>query len=387
MPAGRQHEGLPSPAMPGSEPRLRLLLSMFAALALGTVVLSQALPDRAPAVEEGAADRVAAAFVGPLAEMYAVELVGRADAMVSGTSTTAMPLPWAPQPVRLTAADEPPLTAATHALVMDEASGAVLYTHGDPHEPSKPASLTKIVTAVVALEQGNLDEVVEVDVDSHDMPGSSLMGLRPGDRFTLRDLLYGLMLPSGNDAALAIGRHIAGSDAAFVEEMNALVRRLGLRDSHFANPHGLSAPEHYMSAYDLAMISRFAMTFPEFRKVVAASHYDASGSRTIEMRSLISGMIQWVPGVDGVKSGFTYEAGRTMVTSAVRDGRRVFAVVLNDETREVDSAALLTWAFDTFEWNGTPAPGQPAFVESPVESPTVPGAPEDDAPVEAARAD
>ncbi|MEX2446684.1 MAG: D-alanyl-D-alanine carboxypeptidase family protein [Dehalococcoidia bacterium] len=366
---------------------MRLLLSMFAALALGTVVLSQALPDRAPAVEEGAADRVAAAFVGPLAELYAVELVGRADAMVSGTSATAMPLPWAPQPVRLTAADEPPLTAATHALVMDEASGAVLYTHGDPHEPSKPASLTKIVTAVVALEQGNLDEVVEVDVDSHDMPGSSLMGLRPGDRFTLRDLLYGLMLPSGNDAALAIGRHIAGSDAAFVEEMNALVRRLGLRDSHFANPHGLSAPEHYMSAYDLAMISRFAMTFPEFRKVVAASHYDASGSRTIEMRSLISGMIQWVPGVDGVKSGFTYEAGRTMVTSAVRDGRRVFAVVLNDETREVDSAALLTWAFDTFEWNGTPAPGQPAFVESPVESPTVPGAPEDDAPVEAARAD
>src|SRR5678815_3587724 len=178
-----------------------------------------------------------------------------------------LPDPWATAPVpktdRIPAA---PKNNALAAVLIDEPSGVILYEK-NAHDQLPPASLTKIVTLILALEHGGLDEWVDVDVDSRTMRGSTVMGLIPGDRFTLRDLLYGLMLPSGNDAALAIGRHIAGSDAAFVEQMNTLSKRLGLTDSLFANPHGLGGGvTHYTSAYDLAMFSRYGMTLPGFRE-------------------------------------------------------------------------------------------------------------------------
>ena len=148
-----------------------------------------------------------------------------------------LPDPWTAAPLpksdRIPAA---PKNNAVAAVLIDEPSGAVLFDKG-AHERLAPASLTKIVTLVLALEHGGLDEWVDIDVDSRTMRGSTVMGLIPGDRFTLRDLLYGLMLPSGNDAALAIGRYVAGSDEAFVAQMNALTQRLGLTDSLFANPH------------------------------------------------------------------------------------------------------------------------------------------------------
>jgi D-alanyl-D-alanine carboxypeptidase (penicillin-binding protein 5/6) len=244
----------------------------------------------------------------------------------------------------------PPYTTAAAALLMDESSGAVLYHHNG-HAKLPPASLTKIATAIVAIERGNLDDWVTSTVDSRTMRGSTVMGLIPGDQFTLRDLLYGLMLPSGNDAALAIGRHVAGSDAAFVAEMNALVERLDLRDSYFANPHGLSGMGHGASAYDLAMLSRYAMTLPEFRAIVAAPTWTASGSRQIPMFNLMNGILHGVPGADGVKSGYTRSAGRTMVASATRNGQRLYAVVMNDAAREADVYALLEWGFAAFEWD------------------------------------
>src|SRR5205823_13637547 len=121
------------------------------------------------------------------------------------------------------------------------------------------------------------DQWVTNDVDSRAMRGSTVMGLIPGDQFTLRDLLYGMILPSGNDAALAIGRAVSGSDAAFVEQMNALVERLGLNESHFVNPHGLNAVGHETSAYDLAVLARYAMTLPEFRTIVSTTAWTARG--------------------------------------------------------------------------------------------------------------
>jgi D-alanyl-D-alanine carboxypeptidase len=158
------------------------------------------------------------------------------------------------------------------------------------------------------------------------------------------------MLPSGNDAALAIARHVAGSDAAFVAEMNALIERLGLTESRFVNPHGLGGAGHASSAHDLAMLARYAMTLPEFRAVVSAPAWTASGSRNVPMYNLMNGVLYGVPGADGVKSGYTRSAGRTMVASAVRDGRRLYAVVLNDPAREADVLALLNWGFSAFDW-------------------------------------
>lgn len=246
----------------------------------------------------------------------------------------------------------PPESASASVLLLDDASGAVLFDRNG-HQSLAPASLTKIATAIVAIEQGDLDAPVDVDVDSRAMRGSSVMGLEPGDRFSLRDLLYGLMLPSGNDAALAIGRQVAGSDEAFVERMNALLARLGLRESHFVNPHGLGGVGHYASAYDLAMLSRYAERLPAYREIASADRWVARGSREITLYSLVTEERWAIPGVDVGKSGYTRTAGRTLVLSAERDGHRLHVVVMNDAQTERVAATLIEWGFVNFEW---PAP-------------------------------
>jgi D-alanyl-D-alanine carboxypeptidase len=258
-----------------------------------------------------------------------------------------IPAASAPAPVNAGGA-EPPAISALSAVVMDEASGEVLYDR-DAHRALAPASLTKIATAIVALERGDMDALVEADVDSTQMRSSTVMGLLPGDTFRLRDLMYGLMLPSGNDAALAIGRAVAGSDAAFVAQMNLLAARLGLRDTRFENPHGLGNRRHLTSAYDLALLTRYAMTFPLFRELAGTGGWKAEGSRTLWLGNLNTFLFTY-PGADGVKTGYTRSAGKTIVASAVRNGHRLYAVVLNAPNREQDAAALLDWAFANFRW-------------------------------------
>ncbi len=257
------------------------------------------------------------------------------------------PEPWATAPEPRPALAAPNVNALA-AVVVDEASGAVLFDK-DAHVARPPASLTKIATAILALEHGDLDAWVDVDVDSRAMHGSTVMGLLPGDRFRLRDLLYGLMLPSGNDAALAIGRYVAASDAAFVDQMNALLDRLGLRDSHFENPHGLGGRNHVTSAYDLAMLSRYAMTLPGFHEVVNTSSWTARGSRTLSF-SNVNSFLSAYAGADGVKTGYTRGAGQTLAASADRNGHRVYVVILNSATRNDDAVRLLNWAFTNFTW-------------------------------------
>jgi D-alanyl-D-alanine carboxypeptidase len=257
------------------------------------------------------------------------------------------PAAWSAPPSRRAGALREPETPAAAAVVVDEASGAVLYDR-NAYLSLQPASLTKIATLVLALEAGGLDTEVEVNVDSTAMRGSSVMGLLPGDRFTLRDLLYGLMLPSGNDAALAIGRHIAGSDEAFVARMNQLLARLELRTSHFVNPHGLSATDHVASAYDLAVLSRYGMSLPGFREIVTAGSWTARGSRTIVLGN-INTFLSY-RGADGVKTGFTRRGGPTLVASATRNGHRLYAVVLNSGSRDSDARRLLDWAFASYVW-------------------------------------
>lgn len=271
-----------------------------------------------------------------------------APAAVPGVARVEIvPAAWGIPPVAVKALP-PPTTGAAAALVLDGSSGAVMYQK-DAELPVPPASLTKIATAILAAEAGNLDQWVTVDVDSRQLPGSSVMGLVPGDCFRLRDLLYGLMLPSGNDAALAIGRHLAGSDAAFVGRMNDLAARLRLTDTHFANPHGLHAPGHVSSAHDMALLARYAMTIPDVTSVVGASRWVAQGSRTIALANT-NAFLPSYPGADGVKTGYTEEAGRTLVASVTKNGRRVFVVVLNAPNRDADAAALFDWAFKNFVW-------------------------------------
>jgi D-alanyl-D-alanine carboxypeptidase len=241
----------------------------------------------------------------------------------------------------------PPISAVA-AIVVDEASGAVLYEK-DAHRRLAPASLTKIATAVVALQQGDLEQWVDIQVDSREMKGSSLMGLLPGDRFKLNHLLYGLMLPSGNDAALEIGRAVSGSVSAFVDEMNALAAGLGLHNTHFENPHGLDERGHYMSAYDLAMLSRYAMAMPGFWPYSSTKVINVWGNRPLLLKNL-NPVLYLYPGGDGVKTGFTDDAGKTLVGSATRNGHRVYIVLLNAQEREGDALLLFDWAFANFSW-------------------------------------
>ena len=244
-----------------------------------------------------------------------------------------------------------PAVNASAVIVMDEASGAVLWEQNADARLA-PASLTKIATAVVALQLGDLTSWVDIDVDSRAMPSSTVMGLVPGDRFTLQDLLYGVMLPSGNDAALAVGRAVSGSDAGFVWEMNTLVAKLGLRDTRFANPHGLSSNNHYTSAYDLAALARYAMSVEGFAPLSTTRSWTASGSRELRLPNLNT-FLGTYPGADGMKVGYTRRAGHTLVASATRNGHRVYVVLLNAPESKADAAKLLDWTFSSHVW---PAP-------------------------------
>ena len=275
--------------------------------------------------------------------------VGRLARSIEGApAAAALPVPppssAAPQPVHARPA---PQISAGAAVVIDAGSGAVLYDK-DARESYAPASLTKIATAILAIEGSDLGGWVESDVDSRDMHDSSLMGLLPGDCFTVADLLYGLMLPSGNDAALALGRHLSGSDAEFVAAMNTLLHRLGLDDSNFANPHGLDEPGHHASAYDLAMLARYGMMLPEFQSVVSETYWTAHGTRQLSMRN--GNYLLDYADVDGVKTGFTEDAGLTLVASATRDDRRLFVVLLNAPNRFDEARWLLDWAFEEHLW-------------------------------------
>lgn len=244
-----------------------------------------------------------------------------------------------------------PQVTASAVAVIDGDSGLMLFDK-NANTPRPPASLTKIATAILAVEGTEATAGVTVNVDGPRMAainGSSIMGLRPGECYSVRDLLYGLMLPSGNDAAIAIAQYEAGTETAFVKQMNTMVRRLGLAGTNFTDPHGLGSAQHKSTAYDLVMMARYGMTLPLFREVVGTPQRTTAGSRGLALYNTNS-LLQRYPGVDGVKTGFTEEAGRTMVVSAVRNGHRVFVALLDDPNREDSAVALLDWVFQNYQW-------------------------------------
>ena len=197
------------------------------------------------------------------------------------------------------------------------------------------------------MEEGNLGDVVTISQRAASVRGSSAR-IYPRQRIPLTDLIHGLLLPSGNDAAVAIAEHLAGSEAEFVKNMNLRARELGALNSHFANPHGLDHPDHYSTAFDLAMITRVAMLYPQFGEAVSKTKHDASfdGSRWSWYNT--NRMLLSFEGAEGVKTGTTGGAGYCLVAAASRDGRRLISVVLNSRNRWNDAANLLEYGFQQF---------------------------------------
>lgn len=232
--------------------------------------------------------------------------------------------------------------SAEKAVVMDAATGRVLYDRR-AEEESLIASTTKIMTALVVCRQCNVLDRVRIPAEAVGIEGSSLY-LREGEVMTVQDLLYGLMLHSGNDAAMALAIYCGGTVEGFVERMNDLARELGLENTHFANPHGLDAPDHHSTAKDLATLAACAMDDPVFRQTVSTKTVTA-GERSLRNHNKL---LWQVEGADGVKTGYTRAAGRILVSSATRDGRRLIAVTINAPDDWKDHAALLEDGFSRY---------------------------------------
>ena len=232
---------------------------------------------------------------------------------------------------------------AAGAVLMDAESGRVLYGH-DAHKPRLIASTTKLMTALVAVERaGDLDETVTVKGEWLGSEGSSIY-LKAGEEITLRGLLYGLLLQSGNDAAMVIACHTAGSVEEFVELMNRRAAELGMKDSSFANPSGLDHENHYSTPYDMALLARACLNNSTVAELCATK------SITVGTRTFVNhNKLLWrCEGCVGMKTGFTEKAGRTLVSAAVRDGQTLICVTLNDGDDWNDHTKLLDYGFATF---------------------------------------
>ena len=232
--------------------------------------------------------------------------------------------------------------SAQKAFVLDAVSGRVLYEK-NPDSQSLIASTTKIMTALVVCEQCNVLDRMRIPKEAVGIEGSS-MYLQEGEVLTIQELLYGLMLRSGNDAAVALAIYCGGTVEGFAELMNDKARNLGLKNTHFVNPHGLDAPGHYSTARDLAVLAAYAMENPVFRQTVSTKSIKAGERYLTNHNKLL-----WrVEGADGVKTGYTKAAGRILVSSAARDDRRIIAVTIDDGDDWNDHALLLNEGFSRF---------------------------------------
>lgn len=237
------------------------------------------------------------------------------------------------------------LSAQSYVLI-DEISGRVLMEHNS-HNKMPMASTTKIMTALIALENSDLDELVNIDERSIGIEGSSIY-LKNDEKISMKDLLYGLMLRSGNDAAIAIANHVCETEDEFVKLMNKKAKLLYAFNTNFVNPHGLSHDDHYSTAYDLALITREAFKHDIFAEIVSAKSYQAN--RAENGYFLNKNKTLWeYSGGDGVKIGYTMAAGRCLVSSAKRDGFRLIAVCLNAPNWFNDNYQLLDYGFNNYK--------------------------------------
>ncbi|MGN1201554.1 MAG: D-alanyl-D-alanine carboxypeptidase family protein [Candidatus Caccovivens sp.] len=232
-------------------------------------------------------------------------------------------------------------TSARSAVVLETSTKRKLFAQNE-NQKLPMASTTKIMTAITAIENcSDLDEKFEISKKAVGVPGTSLY-LREGDVYSTRDLLYALMLISGNDASVAIAEHVAGSTSEFVTKMNELAKKIGVKNTHFANTHGLDADGHYTTAYDLAVITAYALENDTFREIVSTKNTKITNGEG-ENRYLKNKnkLLNTLEGCIGVKTGFTDDAGRCLVSAIEKNGMRLVCVVLNCGPMFEESATLL----------------------------------------------
>lgn len=232
--------------------------------------------------------------------------------------------------------------SANSAILLDGQTGRVLYEK-QPDKKSLIASTTKIMTALVVCEQTNVLDRVRIPPEAVGIEGSSIY-LKAGEVLTVQELLYGLMLHSGNDAAVALAIYCGGTIEGFAELMNDKAHRLGLENTHFVNPNGLDHPDHYSTARDMAKLAAYAMENPIFAKTVSTKTISAGG-RSLRNHNRLLWLLE---GADGVKTGFTKAAGRILVSSCIRQGRRLIAVTMNDGNDWKDHQSLMETGFSNF---------------------------------------
>jgi D-alanyl-D-alanine carboxypeptidase len=276
-------------------------------------------------------------------DVAAVEASG-VPAWVAPSDTAGLP----PAPKRIAEAPAPD-TTAVHIAILDDASGQLIYGE-QPYARVPQASTTKIATTIVALERSpDLTQRINVTISASAMvarDGSSTMGIEPGRSVSLDTLLHGMMLPSGNDAAEQVAVALGGTREQYVEWMNQEAVSLGLKDTHFVNPSGMDAQGHYSSAYDMAMLARYAMRNATFRELAADVTYSGDGFRMQNLNRLLGAY----PGADGVKIGYTDDAHKTIVASAVQNGHRIYVSLMHSEDLVGDSTLLFNWVWDNFAW-------------------------------------
>jgi serine-type D-Ala-D-Ala carboxypeptidase (penicillin-binding protein 5/6) len=243
-----------------------------------------------------------------------------------------------------------PYTAAQTAILMEQDSGRVLYEKR-MHQKMRIASITKIMTAILAIESGKFEEDVTVSKRAVYTEGSSIY-LKEGEKIKLKHLTYGLMLRSGNDAAVAIAEHVGGSVEGFVYLMNEKAQEIGMRNTYFSNPHGLDDhEEHYSTAYDMALLTQYAMQNELYRKVSSTKKYRAPREGAADniwgnKNRLLTGIYEYCT---GGKTGYTKRAKRTLVTTAEKDEMKLIVVTLNDGNDWNDHKHLYEWGFTTYD--------------------------------------
>jgi len=243
-----------------------------------------------------------------------------------------------------------PQTSAQSAVLIDGNSYRVLWGK-NTDERLPMASTTKIMTALVAIESGNIDTAVTVPKIAQGIEGSSIY-LTAGERLSLEELLYGLMLKSGNDAATAIAHEVGGgSIERFVSLMNATARRIGAYNTNFENPHGLHSDNHYTTAYDLAKITAYALKNDDFEEIVSTKYKEIpwEGSQWNRVLENKNKLLWSLEGANGVKTGFTKRAGRCLVSAAKRDELQLILVVLNCGPMFEESSAILEYGFSMYK--------------------------------------
>ena len=242
-----------------------------------------------------------------------------------------------------------PSTGAEAACMIDVDTGKVLY-QVNPTKWIHPASTTKIVTLITALDQygDKLNEPLQISWEAANTEPSSL-GIAPGDKLTIREALRGMMVVSGNDAAVAVAQTLGGSVAGYAAKMNQEAVKMGATHSNFVNPNGLTAAHHHTTALDMAKMAAYGMkNFPEFRYIVGLKSYDVKyldGRTPKHVTTTNHFLTSGYPGANGIKTGFTNAAGDCLVASATRDGHTLVVALFNDDDRWTDAPAILNYGF------------------------------------------